>query len=354
MRILDRYIGLQIVGGAFLALTVLLSVFALLDFIEDLDSVDKGSYSVLGAIEYSLLTMPSRAFALFPPAALIGTLLGLGTLASRREILVIRAAGVSIQRIAWSVMKAGAVLVIFAIVLGELVSPQSEQMAQQRRSMAVNAELTLETAYGFWVRDKQSFINIRKLEPNGDLSDVYIYTFAEEGVMSSAIYAARASHRGEGWTLHDIKQSTFTADGVEVRPMRRAIWNSPLLPDLVETATVRPESLSMIGLWAHIRYLQENDLSTARFELAFMNKLVYPLATAVMIYLAVAMVLSRSTAMAVGQRIMTGAVVGVSFHLLHNTSVRLGLVYELPSFITALLPTLLFSFAAMLLIRRAQ
>ena len=118
MRILDRYIGLQIVGGAFLALTVLLSVFALLDFIEDLDSVDKGSYSVLGAIEYSLLTMPSRAFALFPPAALIGTLLGLGTLASSREILVIRAAGVSIQRIAWSVMKAGAVLVIFAIVLG--------------------------------------------------------------------------------------------------------------------------------------------------------------------------------------------------------------------------------------------
>ena len=49
-------------------------------FYEDLDSVDKGSYSVLGAIEYSLLTMPSRAFALFPPAALIGTLLGLGRL----------------------------------------------------------------------------------------------------------------------------------------------------------------------------------------------------------------------------------------------------------------------------------
>ena len=61
-----------------------------------------------------------------------------------------------------------------------------------------------------------------------------------------------------------------------------------------------------------------------------------------MIYLAVAMVLSRSTAMAVGQRIMIGAVVGVGFHLLHNTSVRLGLVYELP-IITALLPTLLFS-----------
>ena len=161
MRILDRYIGLQIVGGAFLALTVLLSVFALLDFIEDLDSVDKGSYSVLGAIEYSLLTMPSRAFALFPPAALIGTLLGLGTLASSREILVIRAAGVSIQRICVVGHEGRCGVGHFCNRLGELVSPQSEQMAQQRRSMAVNAELTAETAYGFWVRDKQSFINIR-------------------------------------------------------------------------------------------------------------------------------------------------------------------------------------------------
>ena len=52
MRILDRYIGVQVIGGAFLALAVLLSVFALLDFIEDLDSVDQGSYSVWGAMEF--------------------------------------------------------------------------------------------------------------------------------------------------------------------------------------------------------------------------------------------------------------------------------------------------------------
>ena len=78
MRILDRYIGVQVIAGVGLALTVLMSVFALIDFIEDLDSIDQGSYGVVGAIEYSLLTMPARAFALFPPAALIGTLLGHG------------------------------------------------------------------------------------------------------------------------------------------------------------------------------------------------------------------------------------------------------------------------------------
>jgi lipopolysaccharide export system permease protein len=354
MRILDRYIGIQVIGGSILALAVLLSVFAFIDFVEDLDSVGQGTYSVLGAIEHSILTMPSRAFEMFPPAALIGTLLGLGTLAAGREIIVVRAAGVSIQRIALAVMKAGGLLVLLAVVVGELVAPPSERLAQSRRSVAVNAELTLKTSYGFWVRDKQSFINIRKLLPDDNLEDVYIYEFDDDRRMRTSTHAARASHTDEGWLLEGITQSVLRDGKVTTRELERALWNSPLLPELVQTATVRPESLSARGLLSHIAYLEDNGLATARFELALLNKFVYPLATAVMIYLAVAMVLMRATPMAVGQRVVIGALVGVGFHLLHNTSIRLGLVFELPPIFTALLPTLAFTALAVFLIRRAQ
>lgn len=354
MRIIDRYIGVHVILGSLMALALLLSVFSFLDFIEDLDSVGQGSYTVLGAIEHSFLTMPGRAFAMFPPAALIGTLLGLGSLASSRELLIIRAAGVSIQRIALSVMKSGGLLVVAAVLVGELVSPASEQMAQQRRSVAVNSELTLKTAYGFWVRDKQSFINIRRLLPGNNLRDVYIYEFDEERRMRTSTHAERASHTADGWLLEGIVQSRIADDGVTTRTLERALWNSPLLPDLVQTATVRPETLSARGLMTHIRYLEENELATSRFELALLNKLVYPLATAVMIYLAVAMVLTRSTPMAVGQRVVVGALVGIGFHLLHNTSVKLGLVYDLPPLVSAFAPTVVFTALAVVLIRRSR
>ena len=97
MRLIDRYIGIHILSGTALALAVLLSVFSFIDFIDDLDAVGRGTYTVTSAMMHSLLTMPGRAFALFPPAALIGTLLGLGTLAINRELVIMRAAGISVH-----------------------------------------------------------------------------------------------------------------------------------------------------------------------------------------------------------------------------------------------------------------
>ena len=129
MRLLDRYIGVHILSGTALALAVLLSVFSFIDFIDDLDSVGKGTYTATSALLNSVLTMPGRAFALFPPAALIGTLLGLGSLAASRELVVMRSAGISVHRITGSVMKSGLILVVLSVIIGELVAPQAAQIA---------------------------------------------------------------------------------------------------------------------------------------------------------------------------------------------------------------------------------
>ncbi|NKC16920.1 MAG: LPS export ABC transporter permease LptG [Gammaproteobacteria bacterium] len=352
--LLDRYVGVQVIAGTMLALALLLAVFSFIDFIEDLDSVGQGSYTVGGAIEHSLLTMPTRAFALFPPAALIGTLLGLGVLAANRELVAMRAAGVSQQRIALSVMKSGAILVIFAVILGELVSPNTEQIAQSKRNDAMSKEQALRTAYGFWVRDKNSFINIRNISKNDDLENVYIYEFDSQRRLRTSTHAKRASHSGENWLLMDIVQSEVSKAGVRPRELARAQWKSRLLPDLVTTVVVKPESLSIWGLVKYIQYLQENGLAASRFEVALLNKFVFPLATAVMIYLAVAIIMARNSPLAIGQRIVIGALVGIGFHIAHNTSIRLGLVYELSPLVTALVPTIIFASSALMLMRRSM
>ena len=104
MKILDRHIGFHVVRDSLLALFTLLAVFSLVEFLDDLSNVGKGSYTVVAAIEYMLLTTPNRIFILFPIAGVIGTLIGLGSLAAHRELVVIRAAGVSSLRIAGAAM----------------------------------------------------------------------------------------------------------------------------------------------------------------------------------------------------------------------------------------------------------
>ena len=73
---------------------ILVILFSFISFVDDLDSIGKGDYSLLRSLEYMALSTPRRAFNLFPLAALIGALTGLGTLASSSELTVIRGAGI--------------------------------------------------------------------------------------------------------------------------------------------------------------------------------------------------------------------------------------------------------------------
>ena len=79
---------------------MLLALGALFLFIGQQDDIGVGNYTAADALLYVLLNLPEQAWQLLPIAALIGSLMGLGTLARGSEITVIRATGISPVRIA--------------------------------------------------------------------------------------------------------------------------------------------------------------------------------------------------------------------------------------------------------------
>lgn len=354
MRLLDRYLGLLVFRGTLLALAVLMALFAFINFVDDLGDVGKGNYTLLRAVEYMILTLPRLCFSLFPLAALLGSLLALGSLASNFELTVVRAAGVSVGRISFAVMKTAVLLVVISVFVGEILTPISERFAQHRRSIALTQQIGVGTSYGFWIRDGQSYINIRKVFPSNRIEDVYIYEFDDERLLRVSTYAKEAVYDEEQgkWLLTDIEQSELQRDRVTARASRKAVWDSPFAPDIVNVAAVRPESLSSYGLYRYLGYLRDNGLSTTRYELALWGKLVYPFATAVMIFLGIPLVLGRLHSVGVGTRILVGALVGIAFHIVQQTSVHVGVVYEVPPVLSATVPTLAFLGFGIWLMRR--
>ena len=153
MSILDRYIGRHVVLGTLPALSVFVALFSILELVDDVGQVGRGEYTLLRALEYSALRIPGRMFELLPVAALGGSVLGLGLLAATSELTVMRTAGVSVARITAAVLKSAAAMVVAAIVLGELVVPFTERAAHERRSVALNKDIALESDYGLWMRD---------------------------------------------------------------------------------------------------------------------------------------------------------------------------------------------------------
>ncbi len=92
----------------------------------------------------------------------------------------------------------------------------------------------------------------------------------------------------------------------------------------------------------YIDYLRENRLETAAYELALWMKIVYPLAIGVMIVLAVLLVLGRLGGAGIGQRILAGCLIAVTFHVVNEVSGKMGIVYGLNPSLSAFAPTLLF------------
>ena len=59
MKILDRHIGFHAIRDSLLALFTLLAIFSLVEFLDDLSDVGKGSYTTGSAIKAAMVSAPS-------------------------------------------------------------------------------------------------------------------------------------------------------------------------------------------------------------------------------------------------------------------------------------------------------
>ena len=355
MRILDRYIGQVVIQTVLAVVLVLVTLFAMITFANEADKIGRADYSLGMAVLYTLLRMPMQFYQMFPLSALLGTMLGLGMLASHGELVVVRAAGVSVRRIIMSVMKSMGLLVLLVIFIGEMVAPPAYQYATHARVKAMAGKISLNTDYGLWARDGSLFIHVQRVENDGRLIDVRLYDFDEKSRRMRFVLEAETGHfDGQQWVLSKVRKSVMSENEIEIRAIPELRWQTLLEPDLIKVVSVGPEELSSFKLWHYIDYLKDNGLEYAQYELAFYNRVFMPLAIIAMVLIAVPFVFVSPRHSSIGQKVVTGFMIGIVFYIANRLIGQMGLVYDFPPVLAAALPTLLVIAAALLLLRRLR
>ncbi|MFC1747571.1 LPS export ABC transporter permease LptG [Pseudomonadota bacterium] len=352
MKLLDRYIGKSVLLSTGVVMFVLLSLFAFATFVGELEKVGRGSYDATMAMKITLLLLPGLAYQLFPIVVLLGSIIGLGMLATHSELVVVRAAGVSIKRIVWTVMKAGLVLLAVMIVVGEFVAPKAEFTAQNMRAEAMSGQISFRTERGLWARDGRNVIHIRDLFSKEHLGNISIYEFDEQNRLNTITTAKKGDFVDEQWSLHDVSRSAVDMTGVQTTKQEASVWRSLLMPDLISVVTVKPDYLSAPGLYRYIGYLNDNGLDSTQYVLAMWKKFMLPVTTAVMIFLAVPFVFGPLRSVGVGQRIFVGTLCGIAYFLIDQTTGHMGVVWGLPPFVSVLVAPVVFFTIAIVLVRR--
>jgi lipopolysaccharide export system permease protein len=289
-----------------------------------------------------------------PMAALLGSIIALGMLADKGELIVMRAAGLSVQRICFSVLATGALLMLATGILEEYVAPPMEQHARLSRSLAISDTGILLTKQGFWARQGHSFIHVGKTLSGGIAADLDVYEGDKEGGLRAFIHAREADiHDNKRWVLKDIRKKVIEEQRITTYNLPTMDLNSFLSTEQVNILALPPDSLSPSDLYQYIQALRQRGQNADTYVLALWQKLAVPLTTGAMVLLSLPFVFGPPREKSIGLRITVGAMVGIGFYLANQIIGYMGLLLELHPAFTTLAPVAAILWIALWRLRHA-
>jgi lipopolysaccharide export system permease protein len=354
MSILDRYIIRAILGSVLMVLSVVLTLGALFVFIDQQSDIGVGHYNLLSAVWFTLLNVPEQAFELLPIAALVGSLLGLGLLARGSEVTVIRATGISVARIAGTVLMAGILLIGVEVALGEFLAPPLREAAKEQKAFSKFNDISFGGG-GAWVRDDNLILNVAAQSGERQFGGMLVFELSPDHRLRSIGHAARATAGNDRqWTLSDYGESRFVDDNVEAVPSTQRTLKSNVTAGFLGLAVDTPGQLPSRSLWSLIQYLQSNSLDAREYVFAFWSRIARTVAIAFAVLLALPFVLGSLRSAGAGTRTLLGLIVGIGFFLLQKLIESGTLVFDLNPVVLAWLPTVVLAAVTLLLLARAR
>lgn len=344
MTLLRAYLVKAVFRGVATVLIVLVVVTSAIELVRELSDVGSGNYDLQAALSFVGLRIPRTIFTTLPIAALIGGLLSLGNLAVHRELVVMRASGVSSWQLLSAVGLAGFALAVLMVLLGESLAPSLGAYASEMRTRALlDDEIAVSDGQATWLRDGDRIVSLRRQA--GDIGYGGGVLLFELGPDQSLKEVARADSAdldpANRWILSNYAETSFEPDGVAVRSDRESTEASGINPDLLALSVVREDLLDTPSLVRYIGYLQANGLDAHRYLVAYWSRIASVVSVVVMTVLALPFVFGSLRSAGAGARLLVGLVIGLSYYVAGQVLTSGGEVYGLDPLVIAWAPTAL-------------
>ena len=351
--LVDRHVGRAMLSALALVLLAIVPLFSLIDLIQQLDDVGKGSYDFADALRYELRMLPRRALDLLPFAALTGTTIALAVLAHFGEVVALRACGVSPRRVALSVVKTGIALVAVAAIGEELVASPLQQQAVQDRALALAQGEVQKRQGRFWMRSGPHFVSIGQVRHGHVPEDIDIVELGDSQHVRAFIHASQADITDpRQWVLEDVTVKRIEGGTPTTERLPRMVWGSYLTLDQIRLVQLPSQVMAPSQLYGYIRYLSASGQKTERYSLALWQKLTLPLTIGAMILLAIPAGFAPPRSMRAGTRVVVAIAFGLVFQIISQLFASAGLAFELSAPLVTLAPLALLIVAARVMLGR--
>ncbi|MDR1075416.1 MAG: LPS export ABC transporter permease LptG [Xanthomonadaceae bacterium] len=359
-RLYDLYIGRVVLATILATWAVLVGMDIVIALSNEVSDFGKGSYNFSAALANVSYTIPRRAYTLFPTAAVIGALMGLGQLAGSSELTALRALGLSRPRLSISVAITLMLLTLLMVASGETLGPWGQRQADALKLMAKTRNSMAVARYsGIWAREGNIFLNADGGEEHFEnrrrqvrLNNMRLYQLDENGRLSSLTQAAVAEHENDGWRLRDVRRIEFGERSASEQRIPEQYWVSKLDATELASGVTKPRNLPASELRASIEYRSRNGLDAREYEDLYWSRWFYPFNVLALCLAAIPFAFGSLRSGGLGKRLFLGIVFALAFWLLQMQFGRLAGAFHIDYRIAYAIPPILMLLVSWLLFRR--
>lgn len=352
--LLSRYVMTRVLVGIGMVSLLLVGVYSLIELIREARALGEG-YGAAQMLWYLAQTTPRRLYDIFPFAALIGTLLGLGGLAAGNELVAMRAAGFDRGQLVARVLAAVMLCLLALMLLSELAIPGLEASARADRQQARTGQVYLGGHGDLWLRDGEQVVRVGYsawlTDDRIEFGELLIYTLDAAMRPRDIITAERASHEQGQWHLQQASRRSLEA-GEGLARVDQLTLASDLSPELFAATVSRPRLLPMPDLLRMRAFLERNGLDAERYIQAFWDRLFFPVNVLAMVLIGLPFVFRDQRSGGRGLNLFAGVALGLAYFVLTRLVQGVTMIVPAPIWLASLLPALLIVMLAGLLLRR--
>jgi LPS export ABC transporter permease LptG len=362
LAILDGYITRAYLQYVLLSGASLLGIFYIASFLDVSDKLFKGMVTTMTIAEYFRYSTPQWFYYVLPLSVLLGTLVTIAVLTKNSELIVMKACGISLYRLALPIFAMGLAAGVGLVVLQETILGPSIRRAEELREIIRGGNPgTLNLLANRWLVGSDAKIyHYQTFDPRSrELSglDIYEFTPAMERIVrrrfiQKATFAG--DDRTELWRVQQGWTREFDAIG-EVKSAEPIVAEQRMLEraDYFGTEEVKPDYMGYAQLRSYTAGLRAGGFDVTEQQVALWRKAAFPFVPLIMTLLAVpfAAAIGRSGAMG---GIGVGIGLAISYWTVISIFAALGTGGALPPVLAAWAPNLIFGAGALYLLLTAR
>ncbi len=285
MRILDRYIARKFLQVFIFAIIAFLSIFIIVDLIENLDDFIDHKVPVRIVVDYYLYYLPFIIVLILPVTSLISSLFSVGDLARHNEIVSMKSAGMSLYRIFLPLFIVGILISGVSLGVANYLVPLSAEKKEAINREYMKGGKSPERLSNLYLQDNQGLrISMRYYNVATKIGNVVSIREFRDNQLISRIDVRKMVWQDSLWVLHNGYERIFQNDHETAYNFERRIFKeTSMRPQNLSRMVKNPEEMSYNQLQDFIKEVKRNGGDPNRWLVDLYLKLALPFANFIII-----------------------------------------------------------------------